>query len=362
MGFKFNIVMNEKIKLNGLVFGMNELEQLYFPNEPDNSWQNAIYFFLKSWFDDTYFITAHTSGSTGKPKQIELSKKCMIHSAQMTNRFFNLNDQCTALLCLPVSYIAGKMMLVRALVGGFNLICVDPKANPFENLNESIDFTAITPYQLHHSIASLTKLHIRHIIVGGGQVNTKLEQLVEPLVSRFYETYGMTETCSHIALRCFNGETKSDYFSIVDGVRIRQDERGCLIVSAPDLLKDEIITNDIVEIHSKTAFRWLGRADNMINSGGVKVHPELVEKKMQPYILHPFFIGTLPDENLGQQVVLVIESSPYTEPEESEVKNALKQVLGKYEQPKQIFYLSHFIYSTSNKVLRNETLIKAVGN
>ncbi len=358
MGFKFNIGMNERIKLNGLVFGMDELEQLYYPNEPENSWRNAIYYFLKNWFDNTPFISVHTSGSTGEPKQIELSKECMIHSAQMTNRFFNLDDQCSALLCLPVSYIAGKMMVVRALVGGFNLICVDPKANPFENLNESIDFTAITPYQLHHSIHSLAKLQIRHIIVGGGHVNVKLEQLVASFETRFYETYGMTETCSHIALRCFNGQTKSDYFTIVDGVSICQDERGCLIVSAPDLLRDEIITNDIVEIHSKTSFRWLGRADYMINSGGVKIHPEMVEKKMQPFMLHPFFIGMLPDENLGQQVILVIESATYTKSEETELKNRLKQVLVKYEQPKQIFYLSHFIYSASNKILRNETIKK----
>ena len=171
---------------------------------------------------------------------------------------------------MPASYIAGKMMLVRAIVGGFNLLTVEPKANPFENLNVAIDFTAITPYQLTHSIETLHSKTIRNIIVGGGQVNAKLEALAADIPTSMYETYGMTETASHIALRRFNGPEKSDYFTVLDSVSIRQDKRKCLLIQAPHLAENELITNDIVELKGKKEFRWLGRADSVINSGGIK--------------------------------------------------------------------------------------------
>ena len=361
MGFKFDIIMSiENIKLNGVVFNRKNLDQLKFANEPEDSWKNVTYYFLLAWFDDSDFILSQTSGSTGNPKSIRLSKESMRNSARMTNQFFGLSSKSVCLLCLPASYIAGKMMLVRALVSGFNLLTVEPSANPFEKLLIPIDFTAITPYQLFYSAKSLQKKSIRKIIVGGGMVTNKLEKISEAISAELYETYGMTETCSHIALRRFNGIDKSDYFRVLEGVTIRTDERECLAIKAPHLLKEEIKTNDIVELKGTTSFRWLGRVDSTINSGGIKIHPEQLEKKLEDIIPSSYFISSIPDDLLENKVVLVIESEAYTPKQEEELKVQLETLLSKYEIPKQIFYLPSFIHSEGNKVLRKPTLKKAL--
>lgn len=350
----------ENIKLNGIKYNRENLADLHFTDEPEDSWRNAIYHFLVNWFDDSDFILAQTSGSTGKPKEIHLRKAAMMNSARMTNHFFRLNATSTVLLCMPATYIAGKMMLVRALVSGFNLLAVEPSANPFENLNTSIDFTAITPYQLFHSAESLHSKLVQKIIVGGGPVTNKLEKLASEIPSALYETYGMTETCSHIALRRFNGAEKSDFFTILNGVNIHKDERECLVITAPHLLDDEIKTNDIVELIDPKSFRWLGRADAVINSGGIKIHPEQVEKKLDGIIPTSYFITSLPDELLENKVVLVIESDTYSSEKELSLINEFGIKLGKYELPKQILYIPEFVYSESNKVLKIDTLNKVL--
>jgi len=350
----------KSILLNGITYNRYNLYKLFVISESSDSWQNAIYYFLKNWYDDTDFILAHTSGSTGEPKSILLSKESMVNSARMTNKFFGLTDKSTALLCLPASYIAGKMMLVRAIVGGFNLLEAIPSANPFKTTHTPIDFAAITPYQLFHAAASLQQISVGKIIVGGGPVNSKLEKLTETIPAELYETYGMTETCSHIALRRFNGPDKSDYFTVLDGVTIRLDERDCLAIKVPHLLKEEIQTNDIVELKGTRSFRWLGRADSTINSGGIKIHPEQLEKKLEGFISSAYFIFSVPDDVLENKVVLVIESNAYTHEEEQALTARMENLLTKYEMPKQFIYIPSFIYSESNKVLRRETLANAL--
>jgi len=338
----------QTIIINGKNYQKENLPAFLDKSGETESWKQ-IFDFLIDWFDASDVIITHTSGSTGEPKEIRLTKQAMRNSARMTNAFFGLDSSKTALLCLPASYIAGKMMLVRAIVGGFNLITVEPKANPFENLQKAIDFTAITPYQLSHSAETLKIFPIKNIIVGGGHVNNKLEKLAETIPANLYETYGMTETASHIALRQFNGE-KSEYFSILEGVSIRQDERGCLIIKAPHLTENELITNDIVELKDEKSFKWLGRADSVINSGGVKIFPEQLEKKLGTIINNPFFVASLPDDTLGEKVILVIEG-----PEEN-YSDKLPAILGKYEMPKEIFFSPEFQYSISNKILKKETI------
>ena len=353
-------MMQENIKLNGVLYNRNNLDQLKFATEPDDSWRNAIYSFLQNWFDNTDFITVKTSGSTGKPKSIRLSKQSMMNSARMTNHFFDLSSESVCLLCLPATYIAGKMMMVRAIVSGFNLLAVEPSANPFVNLDVPIDFTAITPYQLFHAAVTLQNKSVSKIIVGGGPVTFKLEKLSENISSELYETYGMTETCSHIALRRFDGKEKSEYFTILDGVTIHLDNRDCLVIFVPHLLQNEIQTNDIVELKGNTSFRWLGRADSTINSGGIKIYPELLEKKLEEIISSSYFISSVPDKLLENKVVLVIESERYTLQQLDILNIQMKKVLTKYEIPKYILFLSSFIYSEANKVLRKPTLEKAL--
>ncbi len=346
----------ETIRLNGKLYGSDSLSEL--KHDLPAAWQQEISAFLENWFDDSDVIITRTSGSTGRPKEIRLTKEAMRNSARMTNAFFGLDNTKTALLCMPASYIAGKMMLVRAMVGGYNLLAVEPKANPFEKINITIDFTAITPYQLSHSVETLKHTSVGKIIVGGGHVNTQLETVAAEIPALMYETYGMTETASHIALRCFNGSEKSDYFTVLDGVSIRQDKRGCLVISASHLTTSELISNDIVELHGVNRFKWLGRADSIINSGGVKIFPELVEKKLEQFIKKRFFITSLPDENLENKLVLLIESEAFTLRQELALNSQMKKLLSKYENPKQLFYLSSFVYSDSSKILRKETLEK----
>ncbi len=348
------------IRLNGSIYNLQNLEKLRMKSEPADSWRNAIYYFLLNWFDDTDSIRTLTSGSTGEPKEIHLSKESMVNSAQMTNKFFGLTVESNCLLCLPVSYIAGKMMLVRAIVSGFNLITVEPSANPFIYLHTHIDFTAITPYQLFYSAETLHHKSVHKIIVGGGPVTSKLEKLSEDISSEMYETYGMTETCSHIALRRFNGKERSEYFKILEGIKIRLDERGCLAISALHLFNEEIQTNDIVKLKGANSFRWIGRTDSIINTGGIKIYPEQVEKKLEGIIPTSFFISSLPDELLENKLVLIIESESYSFHEEIQFKARLEKVLGKYEIPKHIIYLSSFVYSEGNKVLRKPTMEKVL--
>lgn len=348
----------ESIQLNGTLISSSNIQEQRNELAMSNSWQNDIFTFLENWFDDSEHILTHTSGSTGQPKEIHLSKNVMRNSAFMTNSFFNLVSTKTALLCLPASYIAGKMMLVRAIIGGYNLISVEPSANPFETITQAIDFTAITPYQLIYSANTLKQVQIQHCIVGGGHVSAKMEELVATCSTLFYETYGMTETASHIALRCFNGKNKSNYFKALNGVSIRQDERNCLAILAPHLLEKEIITNDIVELRNDNEFRWLGRADSVINSGGIKIHPEQVEKKLESFLNDAFFISSLPDEILEHKIVLIIESDKFSAEKERELLINLKNAVSKYEMPKCILYSTHFERSTSNKILKLQTLAK----
>lgn len=346
----------ENIKLNGLFYNSENLDELFMKDTAAESWQNAIHSFLKNWFDDSDVVITYTSGSTGKPKEIRLAKRAMRNSAEMTNQFFGLNAESTVLLCLPASYIAGKMMLVRAIVGGFNLITVEPSSNPFEKLDSKIDFAAITPYQLNYSAETLKTKPVQNIIVGGGHVNSKLEAIAQSIPANMFETYGMTETCSHIALRQFNGKEKSDYFTVLDGVSIRLDERNCLVIIAPHLNENEIVTNDFVDISIENSFRWLGRFDATINTGGVKIHPEQIEKKLEGIIPANFFISFLPDQVLENKVILVIESETYSGQQLEILKLQIQSRLTKYELPKQLFFLKKFIYSQSNKLLRKETM------
>lgn len=347
--------MNQKenIVLNGQKYDAENIEKL---NSNTAVWQKEMYAFLNNWFDNSDAVTVHTSGSTGIPKEIHLSKEMMRNSARMTNRFFGLNSSATALLCLPASYIAGKMMLVRAIAGGFNLVTVEPKANPFIGIKEKIDFAAITPYQLSYSLETLKTTSIKNIIVGGGHIPSRLEEQTSQIPVAVYETYGMTETASHIALRRVNGKLKADAFTALDGVHIRQDKRGCLIINAPRLSSNELITNDLVELTSENSFRWLGRADSVINSGGVKIFPEQVEKKLEKILTSNYFITALPDEELGNKAVLILETERYSAFDEQELIKKMQSLLHKYEIPKEIHYLPKFIYSAGNKILREKVI------
>lgn len=341
------------IRINSQLYSPENIHLLAIDGEP---WKVAIVEFLQNWYNSQSFIEVQTSGSTGEPKTIKLSKASMVNSARMTCNYFGLTEESNALLCLPADYIAGKMMIVRAIVSRMNLAAVKPTADPFAELNSILDFAAITPYQFINSYQSIQETPVKKVIVGGSQVSLRLQKLMENIETEFYETYGMTETCSHIALRKLNGKDVSEYFEILNGVSINLDERNCLKIKASALTENELITNDVVELKGEKHFKWLGRYDNVINSAGIKIFPEQVEKKIEPLLDRRFFIGALPDEVLNQKLVLIIEGTEFANDELLQLHNNLGKFLNKFEKPKEILFYPQFEVSSSGKQLKAKIL------
>ena len=302
--------------------------------------------FISEWYSSDDEMIVQTSGSTGKPKSISVKKKWMRNSAQLTGKTFSLKEGDTALLCIPMKYIAGKMMVVRALELGLDLKVVEPSSNPLNGIKEIIDFSAMVPFQLENSLNQLNK--IKTLIIGVGQVSPKLVEKLQIESTQVYETYGMTETLTHVAIKPLNGPNISDLFRSLDGIHFEKDDRGCLAIHASALNPVPIVTNDLVELIDENSFRWLGRFDNVINSGGVKIIPELVEAKLLSIIPNNrFFINGESDESLGEKVVLVVEGN---------VIEISFDSLEKFEKPKEIYFISEFLETESGKIRRGETL------
>lgn len=322
---------------------------------------DAVSNFLIDWFDDSLYIKVHTSGSTGIPKVIQLKKEHMKNSAKATGSFFNLTENTTALLCMSPQFIAGKMMLVRALELGWDLDMVEPRSNPLKEIDKVYDFCAMVPMQVNSSLNELHK--IKKLIVGGGEVSSNLIEKIQSLTTEIFATYGMTETITHIAVQKLNhfeevilcGSEKS-LFTVLPSISISKDNRSCLVIDAPNVSDKIIITNDIVEIINENSFQWLGRFDNIINSGGVKIVPEQVESKLQQVIKNRFFIASEPDELLGNKVVLIIESEAYKSGELVKLQVLFQQNLFKYEVPKNIYFTPKFLETATKKIQRLATL------
>jgi O-succinylbenzoic acid--CoA ligase len=344
-----------------------DLEQLRFAAEhfikDGEAYEVEIGKFLLDWLDKKDFIKLKTSGSTGTPKTIKVKKKSMVNSAQATGKFFDLPEKTTALLCLPADYIAGKMMLVRAMVLGWHLDTTLPKSNPLDQVFKRYDFCAMTPFQLDNS---LSRLHLlKKLIVGGGTISVHLKNIVQGIKTKIYETYGMTETVSHIAAMRVNPKKTKKHvwaFKVFPDVLISQDERGCLVINAPKISEEPVVTNDVVELLTYKKFLWKGRADNVINSGGIKIHPEQVEKKLQEIIMQRFFITSLPDSTLGERLVLFVEQE-FSEEALAKLKEKISGLksLDRYERPKKIYFIERFEETPTGKINRQNTLISKVG-
>lgn len=315
--------------------------------------EKAIGKFILEWLDENDFITVKTSGSTGIPKLITLQKTHVFNSATATANYFDLKENIKALLCLSAEYIAGKMMLVRAMIAGWDLYTTAPTNNPLESLNWNFefDFTAMVPYQVFHSLKELYK--VKKLIVGGGTVSAELELQLQQLNTSVFATYGMTETISHIAVKALNGTNKSNVFSALPNVAFSQSENGCLQIQAFEISEEPVITNDVVKFQSPTSFKFLGRIDNVINTGGVKVHPEEIEEKLSRYINHSFFIASEKDDALGERVILITESVKQLKLED--YSEAFK-TLSTFEKPRKLYNYTQFIYTETGKIKRAEVL------
>lgn len=304
---------------------------------------------LSNFGDKSDFMEVHTSGSTGVPKTIKIKKTHMRASAHMTLDFLDLKKGDKALLCMSPSHIGGIMMVLRSELGSLDLTVVEPSAKPLENIIGDFDFVAMVPYQV---AASMEDLHrVKKLIIGGGPISSDLENLLIALPNEIYHTYGMTETISHIAMRHVNGED-NNVFKVLPGIEIEQDDRSCLVINAPALGVVSLPTNDLVELKSSESFVWLGRYDNVVNSAGLKLHPESIEKKIGD-TGYPFFLAGMPDAKFGESLIMVVESEKQFSIED--FKDHF-QSLGKYEIPKRVFSVAQFEMTESGKLSRKETL------
>ncbi|WP_317167909.1 AMP-binding protein, partial [Blattabacterium cuenoti] len=316
------------------------------PNKKNFFWKNAIFSFLNSWYDNNSELAISTSGTTGFPKTIFFKKKHMYERAIRTVEFLKLKEKkIKGLLCLSPDFIASKMFLVRAIIFKWKIYCIPPSSNPLKDIKEYFDIVSMVPLQVFFSLKYLK--YIKILLIGGCSISNFLEKKLQNISTICYSTYGMTETLGHIALKKINKSNKSIYYKSFQDVHLSIDKRNCLGIFSPYSMHSFVQTNDIVQMISENMFTWIGRYDNMINSGGIKIIPELIEKEISSFIpCHKrFFISSIPDKILGEKIILIIEGPPFLLKIPEFIFNGKK----KFYKPKNIFFISHFIENSLGK-------------
>ena len=307
--------------------------------------------FLEEWNNPSPYVHVQTSGSTGTPKPMLVEKQRMLNSARITCDFLGLQEDDTALLCMSLDYIAGKMMVVRALERHLKLITVEPSGHPLDNDLCQIDFAAMVPMQVYNALqvpAECERLkQIRHLIIGGGAIDDALAAALKSFPHHVWSTYGMTETLSHIALRRLNGPDASDYYTPFPSVKVSLNDESCLVINAPEVCSERLVTNDIAEL-SEGRFRILGRKDNVICSGGIKIQTEQVERQLRSHLSQPFLITKRPDEKFGEVVVLLTEGPV------DEARAVCERILPKYFQPKAYLHVDKIPLTETGKPARKQ--------
>lgn len=332
--------------------------------------------FCQQWLSGQAEFTVNTSGSTGAPKPIVLQRRQMESSARLTGQALALQPGQSALVCLPTAYIAGRMMLVRGFVLGLHMTVVEPSSNPLVDVPSDVhfDFTALVPLQLQtilegapQQLAILQQMQA--ILIGGGPVSAALQQQLQRVQAPIYHTYGMTETVTHIALRRLNGPRAADAFTPLPGVELAQDARGCLTIRSAVTLGQTVVTNDRVTLRDDGTFVWLGRLDNVINTGGVKVQVEKVENALEQLLLgyeddalarRRFFVAGLPDERLGQMVSVIMEGEALEAGVEEALKAALAARLERFAVPRRFCYVPQLSETPTGKIDRIASLQRAL--
>lgn len=327
--------------------------------------EETTFTFIRKWVSGEENFELNTSGSTGVPKTISISRRQMITSALRTAGKIGLQKDSTALVCIDTKYIGGKMMLARCLTLGLRMMVVDPTANPLIKIpvDKCVQFTAFVPYQVTAILESKHPHLLNNpdkVLIGGAPLHEATTQALARFQCECYETYGMTETVSHIALKLLNTSLKQQYFEALPGVEISLDDRGCLVVTA-DFLPNAVVTNDLAEIPEPGKFRWLGRWDSVINTGGLKVIPEKIEKDVeaifgQHHLTNRFFIAGMPDEKLGNKVVLVLEGVQISSEMLGDALARLRTTLSPFEFPKEVYSTPAFVLTGTQKIDRIKTL------
>lgn len=359
------------LTINGIAYSKDDLMELCsakLPLLPDDDWEWKFYHFIREWLNEEPHVTVYTSGSTGEPKTLAVEKKKMRDSALLTLEFLELKKNETALLCLSCGHIAGKMMTVRAIEGALNLTAISPASNPLMQVDaeKKIHFAAFVPMQAQEMLRDKKTAEqfaqIEKVILGGAPVSDTLRRQLSKMDNEIYETYGMTETVSHVALKPVSGgslkksKEEGNLFTALKNIRFTTDGRNCLVIHAPHLSDAPFITNDIVDLKNERQFQWLGRFDNIINSGGVKIVPETVEEKIRHLFDTSFFIAGIPDGQLGEKVALVIEKSEIENDALLALRKEMETLLGKYETPKEVILVPELERTAEGKIRRKATL------
>ena len=315
--------------------------------------------FLDEWNNDSEYVEVKTSGSTGEPKRMLVEKRRMLNSARITCDFLGLKAGDAALLCMSTDYIAGKMMVVRSIERGLKLIEVPPSGHPLNNsqlstLHSPLSFAAMVPMQVYNTLQVPEErerlMQIRHLIIGGGAIDEAMEAELRTFPHAVWSTYGMTETLSHIALRRISGPEASEWYTPFRTVKLSTTSEGCLVIDAPEVCVQTLTTNDIVELKPDGRFRILGRKDNVICSGGIKIQMEEVETCLKKYMRVPYIISKRKDEKFGEIVVLL------TEGDTAEAKAVCEKVLPKYHQPKVYLHIDKIPLTETGKPARKKIL------
>lgn len=320
--------------------------------------------FLAEWHNDSEFVHVQTSGSTGTPKPMMIEKRRMLASARITCDFLGLRPDDSALLCMSLDYIAGKMMVVRSLERQLRLVTVAPSGHPLSHLSphssyfSPLVFAAMVPLQVYNSLQVPEECErlreIRHLIIGGGAIDEAMAAQLKTFPHAVWSTYGMTETLSHIALRRLSGPEASDWYTPFPSVNLSLSVDGCLIIEAPEVCEERLVTNDIAVLSPEGRFRILGRKDNMICSGGIKIQAEELERQLRPHLSAPFMITKRSDEKFGEVVVLL------TEGDISDARNVCEHILPKFHHPRIYLHVAQIPLTATGKPARKtaETIAK----
>lgn len=361
-GQEFSIEMAQQTDANT----PSQLQVLFRERYGMESFLMSLANFLAEWFNGEPILKVHTSGSTGKPKELWVEKQKMVNSAQATISFLGLKKNDSALLCMPLPYIAGKMVVVRALVAGLNIQVVTPCGHPFGNIQDIPTFAAVTPMQVYNSLQNPDEFkrirQVKNLIIGGGAVDQNMAAILVDFPNAVWSTYGMTETLSHIALRRLNGKSASDWYTPFENVHVSLSNEGTLVIQAPKVCSEILYTNDIVSFNEKGQFKILGRKDNTINTGGIKVQIEEVENSLYKELSLPFMITSVPDPKFGEQIVLLLEeNSSHQLSHETElvIQNAINK-LPVYWRPKSIIKVSKLPLTGTGKPDRASAKIIAL--
>lgn len=348
-------IASQTITINNITYSRNDIVNV---SEKDVPFSAELLTFLKEWYNSSKYMIAHSSGSTGTPKKLKIEKQRMLQSALLTCQFLDLQRGDSALLCMNLKYIGAKMVVVRSLLAGLNLVEVKASGNPMVCI-DATDFAAMTPLQVFNSLQDpkqkVKLMAIRHLIIGGGSIDENLSKELSNFPNTIWSTYGMTETLSHIALRQINGESASEWYTPFENVTISLSESQTLVINAPAVSKIILETNDIAEINDKGQFRILGRSDNIINSGGVKIQIEEVETILRDWIDADFMITSVPDSKFGEIVVLLIKGENYLD----KIQEICNEKLPEYWIPKAIYSIPEIPYTETNKLNRKKAKLIA---